>query len=590
MARGTGEPSTKRAKVDEAGKEEEEGPLVRRKEELVRLLKKASAKGKGKGNTRAKKELLTLCTDFEAKNEKLLGRLPPELWEKIVDEYLHQNDLFALAMTCRFFRDTTEDIGWEVETNLYPYHLLELRKSGKMTSYTLGWFRWVCDTFEILPSCEWDDDEDGERVEGAVYEGDLVNYAALQGSVEILRWLVEEKGWELNEDTGWRLGQGGSIEVLEYVKVKGYVFDERACNGAAREGRLEALKFLRGLDPPCPWDEMTCANAAGGGHLEVLKWLRAQDPPCPWGEKTCTYAAEAGHLEVLKWLRAQDPPCPWDAWSCNYAAEAGHLEVLKWLRAQNPPCPWSAGTCAAAAERGQLEVLKWLRAQKLPCPWSAWTCSNAARGGRLDVLKWARAQEPPCPWSEKACARAASGGHLDILKFLRGQDPPCPWDEETCAMAASWGHLEVLKWLCSQDPPCPWDERTWEWAAVGGNLDVLKWLEDQNPPCPFNEETCEEAARAGQLEALKFLRGLENEPCPWNRRECRATAKRKGHQHVVKWIDEQEYENLCDMDPPSDASFDSYASPVWGPTLDELNHWNIVQQEDESDVEYSDDD
>ena len=76
MVAGAAEPSAKRAKVDEA--DEEEDPLVRRKEELVVAAKEASAKGKG--NARAKEELLTLCADFEAKNEKLLRRLPPELW------------------------------------------------------------------------------------------------------------------------------------------------------------------------------------------------------------------------------------------------------------------------------------------------------------------------------------------------------------------------------------------------------------------------------------------------------------------------------------------------------------------------------
>ena len=69
----------------------------------------------------------------------------------------------------------------------------------------MGWFQWVCDTFEILPGFEWGD----ERVKGAVYEGNLLNYAAFQGSVEILRWLMEEKGWELNEHTGKWAGMGG---------------------------------------------------------------------------------------------------------------------------------------------------------------------------------------------------------------------------------------------------------------------------------------------------------------------------------------------------------------------------------------------
>ena len=143
MARGAGEASAKRAKVDEA--DEEENRLVRRKEEVVRLLERVR---KGKDNARAKKELLTLCARLEAKNEKLLGLLLPELWQKIIDENVQQNDMLALAMACRFFRDTTKDLGKKVVTNLYIYRLLDLRKSGKIPSHSLGWFRWVCDTFE----------------------------------------------------------------------------------------------------------------------------------------------------------------------------------------------------------------------------------------------------------------------------------------------------------------------------------------------------------------------------------------------------------------------------------------------------------
>merc|ERR1711970_733748 len=124
-------------------------------------------------------------------------------------------------------------------------------------------------------------------VKGAVYMELLLNYAAFQGSVEILRWLMEEKGypgWGLNDETDWWAGMSGSIEVLEYLRLRrlrrgGYFFTMYACSGAAMGGHLKALKFLRGLDPPCPWDERTCSAAAGGGHLEVLKFLRAQHPP-----------------------------------------------------------------------------------------------------------------------------------------------------------------------------------------------------------------------------------------------------------------------------------------------------------------------
>ena len=301
MSCGAAEPSAKRAKVDEA--KEEEDRLVRRREEVVRLLEEASANGKG--NARAKEELLTLCADFEAKNEKLLRRLPAELWQKILDENVQQNDLLALAMTCRFFREKQKDLGKKVETNLKDDLLLELRESGKETPHTLGWVQWVCDTFEILRGFKWP--RDHQRVKGAVYECDLLNYAAFQGSVEILRWLVEEKGWELNRLTGWWGGSGGSVEVLEHLVDRGYELDQNACYGAGKGGHWKALKFLRGLDPPCPWDDWTCLNAAEGGHLDVLKWARSQDPPCPWSRGECRLtASNFGHEHVVEWIDQQE--------------------------------------------------------------------------------------------------------------------------------------------------------------------------------------------------------------------------------------------------------------------------------------------
>ncbi|WZN63633.1 putative ankyrin repeat protein [Chloropicon roscoffensis] len=360
MARGAGEPSTKRAKVDEADEKEEEDPLVRRKEEVVVALKEARSREDARAERVARRELVTLCGKLEAKNGKLLTRLPPELWQKILDENLNPNDLPALTMTCRFFREMQKDLGWKLETDLNTRRFLGLLWwSGKVASHTLGWFQWVCGTFEILPGLQHK-----TRVKGAVYEGDLVNYAAFRCSVEVLKWLVEEKGWELNEATGWWAGQGGSVEVLEYMSGRGYEFDKE-CKWAAWGGHLEALKFLRGLDPPCPWDKETCSWAAWGGHLEVLKWARGQDPPCPWDEWTCAKAAKGGHLEVLKWARAQEPPCPWYIDTCVDAAKGGHLDVLKWARSQDPPCTWIRVECISEAMRhGHLHIVTWIDQQE----------------------------------------------------------------------------------------------------------------------------------------------------------------------------------------------------------------------------------
>ena len=292
MAHGSGEPSTKRTKVDEA--KEEEDPLVRRREELALGFSNTWAKGKELGARLVREaeeeaeqlysinvgfhrlleaqgvrdpmeqqwlkmrlrqknivreakerailesdrtlsearlsfgqELRSVCAELEAKNEERLShfrRLPSELLQKIVDGNLHQNDLFAFAMTCRFFREKQKDLGKKVVTNLKDDLLLELRESGKETPHTLGWVQWVCDTFEILRGYQWPH----ERVMGAMYEGQLLNYAAFQGSVEILRWLMEEKGWEtdmlvdcLGKRTGWYAGLGGSVEIFLVPEVHG---------------------------------------------------------------------------------------------------------------------------------------------------------------------------------------------------------------------------------------------------------------------------------------------------------------------------------------------------------------------------------
>ena len=158
MAHGAaGEPTAKRAKVDK------EDPDVLRRNELILGVPNAMAKAKelvreaeeaGEKIVREARQSLaqklpSVCAKLEAKNRnELLKKLPDELWEKIVDENVQQNDLLALAMTCRFFREKQKDLGRRLVTNLNAKRLFDLRKSGKVVSHSLGWFQWVCDTLK----------------------------------------------------------------------------------------------------------------------------------------------------------------------------------------------------------------------------------------------------------------------------------------------------------------------------------------------------------------------------------------------------------------------------------------------------------
>ena len=157
---------------------------------------------------------MTLCADFEAKNDKLLRCL--ELWQKILDENLPERPVRPRD-DLQVLREKQKDLGKKVETRLDYGRLLELRKSGRMPSHN-----WVGFSGSATPSrsagheSRWS----VNRVQGAMYD-DLVNYALFLGSVRILRWLMEEKGCELNKDTSKWARLGGSGEVLEYLEGRG---------------------------------------------------------------------------------------------------------------------------------------------------------------------------------------------------------------------------------------------------------------------------------------------------------------------------------------------------------------------------------
>ena len=187
---------------------------------------------------------------------------------------------------------------------------------------------------------------------------------------------------------------------------------------AARHGYLQVFEKYWSQGPQEKlrklWDEMTCCWAAQGGHLEVLKWLRVKG--CPWGASTSAWAAQHGHLEMLQWMRAQDPPCPWDEDVCGWAASYGHLEVLRWARSQG--CPWNKYVPYSAAEGGHLDVLRWARSQG--CPWDEEVPRAAAEVGHLKVLNWLIKEE--CPYSKRQCREAAARGGERARKVLEWLD------------------------------------------------------------------------------------------------------------------------------------------------------------------------
>ena len=70
----------------------------------------AKRKGSSASSPRSRKKATKEERDLrEAENARRLDKLPQELWEKILDE-LENDDLFPLALSCRYFRQKQKEL------------------------------------------------------------------------------------------------------------------------------------------------------------------------------------------------------------------------------------------------------------------------------------------------------------------------------------------------------------------------------------------------------------------------------------------------------------------------------------------------
>lgn len=113
------------------------------------------------------------------------------------------------------------------------------------------------------------------------------------------------------------------IRCLNYVG--GAPVDGSVTAALAACGNVELLRCARD-EAGCAWDVRTCNEATQRANLDMLGWLRARG--WPWNESTCMTLALGGHLDALRW--AVGAGCPWDDETHLGAIRGDHLEVLQW--------------------------------------------------------------------------------------------------------------------------------------------------------------------------------------------------------------------------------------------------------------------
>jgi hypothetical protein len=88
--------------------------------------------------------------------------------------------------------------------------------------------------------CDWD----VKRIAGR---------AASSGSMEMLEWLTQQQGIEINAGTMAGAASGGQTD-MSICAALGSEWDQKACSEAATSGHLDTLRWLRALRTGCERD------------------------------------------------------------------------------------------------------------------------------------------------------------------------------------------------------------------------------------------------------------------------------------------------------------------------------------------------
>ena len=136
----------------------------------------------------------------------------------------------------------------------------------------------------------------------------------------------------------------------------------------------------------CPYHPHVVREAAKQGSLDALKWLREKN--APFDKYAVSWAANSGQVETLKYLVQEIKVKP-DPMMCARAAEAGELTALQTLHEAG--VPWDK-RCIIAAAKEKKSKKKRKREE-----WSSWN-----KLGRIRCLQFALAYG--CPGAEDALA------------------------------------------------------------------------------------------------------------------------------------------------------------------------------------------
>ena len=259
-------------------------------------------------------------------------------------------------------------------------------------------------------------------------KGNLVNRAASNGNLNVLKYFLEEKGIKPRSNLTTASVESGQLDVMKYLLgdevvdkegnvyklkngMKAYQIDDEAVSKAAKSNRLDLVKYL--VEKGAEIGDAV-SYAAGTGNLELVEYLIEKGAII--GDSAVYHAAESNNLDLIKYLVKNGGKISDDA--VSNAVGTGNLELVEYLVEKGAKI--DGEDVDTAASWGHLHIVKYFVEEK-GARISDRTVSDAAGSNNLDLVKYlvekgGKISDYAIYWT------LAESKNFDIARYLLGDE------------------------------------------------------------------------------------------------------------------------------------------------------------------------
>lgn len=227
------------------------------------------------------------------------------------------------------------------------------------------------------------------------------------GTVEIVKYLVEQKGLKIKACCPALAAENNKIEIVNYFFDFGIWPDTAVVRGAIKAQNMEFLKYL--IYRGCPVDDSIICYAASVGSIEIADYL----------------------LQI---------GCKKDPRATKFAARHGHTKMVQFLLNNN--FPKNELSFLSAVSSGDMDTIIFLTENQFPGMKEA--CTLACANNEIDIVEYFLKNK--CPLSEEYILAAHENSNFLVVKYLVKMK--CPYNMHTLETIRERDYcLEILDYL-----------------------------------------------------------------------------------------------------------------------------------------------